>query len=89
MKIYFMTFEEQGYLKSTTYPAIKEHLECFDPDVVVRPIGSDGLCLVATTLNFELLSRIACVNYVHDVTYSVEQLSKLINSSHPHPEDKA
>ena len=84
MKIYFMTFKRPN-LSSLTHPEIKNHLQWFDPDVEIRPVGANGSCFVATTLGVGVLSRIADVHYVIDVTYSVTEMAKLINS----PEDKA
>ena len=85
IKIYFMTFKRLDGA-GMTYPEIKNHLRWFDPDVVIRPVGINGSCFVATTLDVEVLLRIADVHYIIDVTYSVEEMAKLINS---HPEVSA
>ena len=80
MKIYFMTFKRPN-LSSLTHPEIKNHLQWFDPDVVVLPVGDNGSCFVATTLDFGVLSRIADVHYIIDSTNSVTEIAKLINFS--------
>ena len=85
MKIYFMTFKRPN-LSSLTYPEIKNHLQWFDPDVVVRTIGAEGACFVATKLDGEVLSRISNVFYINNVTYAVAEMAKLIGSC---PDEKS
>ena len=80
MKIYFMTFKRPN-LSSLTHPEIKNHLQWFDPDVTVRCIGCHGACFVATKLDVDVFSRISNVYLVIDVTYSVIEMAKLIDSS--------
>lgn len=85
MKIYFMVFKKNNLL-SMTHPEIKNHLKWFDPDVVIRTIGAEGSCFVATKLDVEVLSRISNVFYITNVTYPVAEMAKLIGSC---PDEKS